>query len=185
MTEEEYKNLSGMIRKANKRLRRLERFSNKSVSWAGKQLQSKIDNEKIGAWSQDNLIQISKNMSDMQLQRVYKATEDFLNSKASKITDVKSIIRKTIKNIGVNVGVTRDEAENLYQLLSDDTFTFIKEHSAAKSSEMWAVIEEAKERRFNSKTFLARMYEIADVVPDKEMSQNISALYMKEVLGAK
>ena len=184
MTEQEYKSLSSMIKKANNRLRRLEKFSNKSVSWAGKQLQAKIDNEKTGAWSEDNLIQISKNMSDLQLQRVYRATQDFLNSKASKITGVKSIMRKTVRNLGVNVGVNRNEAESLYQMLSDDTFKYIKEHSAAKSSEMWAVITEAKERRFNSQTFLQRMYEVADVIPDKEMTENISALYLKEVLGA-
>lgn len=47
MTENEYKNLSRMIRKANNRLRRLEKFSGKSVSWAGKNLQRKIDNEKL------------------------------------------------------------------------------------------------------------------------------------------
>lgn len=47
MTESEYQNLSKMIKKANNRLRRLERYSGKSVSWAGKNLQSKIDNEKL------------------------------------------------------------------------------------------------------------------------------------------
>ena len=183
MTEQEYNNLSKMITKANNRLRRLERFTGKSVSWAGKQLQSKIDNEKIGAWSQDNLIQISKSMSDIQLQRVYRATEDFLNSKASTITNVKNIMRKTTRNIGLNVGVSRDQAESLYQMLSEDTFKYIKEHSTATSSEVWALVEETKERRLSSKTFLKRMYEIADVIPDKEMSDNINALYMKEILG--
>ena len=184
MTEQEYKDLSKMIRKANNRLARLEKFSNKSVSWAGKKLQSRIDNEKIGAWSSDNLIEISKDMTDLQLQRVYRATQDFLNNKASTITGVKNLMRKTIKNIGVNVGVSRDQAESLYQMLSDDTFKYIKENSRAESSQMWDLITEAKERRFSSTRFLKKMYEIADVIPDKEMTDNINALYMKEILGA-
>lgn len=57
----------------------------------------------FGAWSRDNLIQISNNMSDAQLERVYKATSEFLNSKASTITGVKNIIKKTTRSIGVNV----------------------------------------------------------------------------------
>lgn len=184
MTDEEFKNLSHMIKKANNRLHRLEKFTDKNISWAGKRLQSRIDNEKIGAWSSDNMIQISKNMTDMQLQRVYRATKDFLDSKASTISGVKSIIRKTTKNIGVNVGVSRDEAESLYQMLSDDTFKYIKENSSANSSQMWDLITEAKERRFSNRTFIKRMYEIADVIPDKEMTANINALYIKEILGA-
>lgn len=47
MTYDEYKNLSRLINTANRRLERLERFSGKDVSWAGKRLQSKIDNGKI------------------------------------------------------------------------------------------------------------------------------------------
>ena len=184
MTEDEYKSLSRMIKKANNRLMRLEKFSDKNVSWAGKQLQSKIDNEKVGAWSRDNLIQISKDMSDLQLQRVYKATSDFLNSKASTISGVKNIMKKTTRNIGVSVGVSRDEAESLYQMLTDDTFKYIKENSSATSSDIWYVITEAKERRFNGKAFLKHMYEIADVIPDREMTDNIQALFIKEVLGA-
>ena len=184
MTEDEYKNLSRMIKKANRRLMRLEKFSDKNVSWAGKQLQSKIDNEKVGAWSRDNLIQISNNMSDLQLQRVYKATSDFLNSKASTVTGVKNIIKRTTRNIGVSVGVSRDEAESLYQMLTDDTFKYIKENSSATSSDIWYVIQEAKERRFTGQAFLKRMYEVADTIPDKEMTNNINALFMKEVLGA-
>ena len=183
MTEQEYTDLQKMIRKANNRLTRLERYSGKSVSWAGKKLQAKIDNDKIGAWSTNDLIQISRDMSDLQLQRVKRATEEFLGSKASTITGVKNIARKTKRSLGANLDVTRDEVESLYQMLSDDTFKYIKEHSTATSSEVWALVEESKERRLSSTTFLKRMYEIAEVQPDIEMTENINALYMKEVLG--
>lgn len=47
MTNEEYKNLNRLINIANRRLERLERFSGKDVSWAGKRLQSKLNNTKL------------------------------------------------------------------------------------------------------------------------------------------
>lgn len=184
MNDIEFENLNKMIKKANRRLQNLEKFSGKDVSWAGKRLQASIDNEKIGAWSQDNLIQISKNMSDIELQRVYRATEDFLNSKTSTISGVKDTIKKTIKSIGVDVGVSRDEAESLYTMLSDDTFRYIKEHSSASASEIWDIITEAKERRLNFYKFRQYMYEAMQVIPDKEVNRNISNLYLKNVLGA-
>ena len=183
MTNEEYIDLYKMIRKANNRLARLERYSGKSISWAGKKLQAKIDNDKIGAWTTNDMIQISKDMSDLQLQRVKRATEEFLGSKASTITGVKEIARKTKKSLGLNLSVSKDEVESLYQMLSDDTFKYIKEHSNAESSEVWALVEETKERRLSSTTFLKRMYEIAEVQPDTEMTDHINALYMREILG--
>lgn len=134
-----------------------------------------------GAWSRDNLIQISNNMSDAQLERVYKATQDFLNSKASTITGVRNIIKKTTRSIGVNVGATKEESESLYQLLSDDTFKYMTEHSRATSSDIWYVIQETKERRLPERNFIKMMYNIADTIPDKEMTDNIRALYYKEI----
>lgn len=44
---DEFKSLEKLVNLANRRLERLERFSGKNVSWAGKRLQSKIDNGKV------------------------------------------------------------------------------------------------------------------------------------------
>ena len=44
---DEFKSLEKLVNLANRRLERLERFSGKDVSWAGKRLQSKIDNGKV------------------------------------------------------------------------------------------------------------------------------------------
>ena len=44
---DEFKSLEKLVNLANRRLERLERFTGKDVSWAGKRLQSKIDNGKV------------------------------------------------------------------------------------------------------------------------------------------
>lgn len=124
-------------------------------------------------------------MSEQQLARIEKATRDFMSTKASTITGVRKIIRDTKKNIGSNLSVSKEQAESMYQMLSDDSFTYIKEHSNATSSELWVTIQEAKERRFNFETFQKRILETAEVLPDEEMKNNIQSLFMSEVLGVK
>lgn len=124
-------------------------------------------------------------MSEQQLARIEKATRDFMSSKASTITGVRKIIRDTKKNIGSNLSVSKDQAESMYQMLSDDSFTYIKEHSRATSSEIWVTIQEAKEKRFNYDNFSRKMLETAGVIPDEEMKNNIQSLFMSEVLGVK
>ena len=182
MTEDEYKSLERLVKYANRRLERLERFSGRDVSWAGKRLQSKIDNGKVAGWT-DNRITINKNMSQAQLNRIEQATRDFMVSKASKISDVKNIIKTTTKNIGANLSVSKEQAETMYQMLTDDSFKYLKEHSSITSSEAWAVIQEAKEKHFTFKTFQQKMIESAEIIPDEEMKRNINSLFMREVLG--
>ena len=182
MTSEEYTDLKKLVDKANKRLIRLQNFTGKGVSWAGKYLQSQLDNEKLGAWSNiTDTIVIPDNLDAFKYNRIYAATNLFLNRKSSTITGVKDIIKSTRRTLAGSFNITKDEAEVLYNLISDDTFQYIKEHSRATASEMWAIIEETKERRLSSTTFLKRMYEIADVQPDIEMSEKINALYIKEI----
>lgn len=182
MTENEYTNIYNLVSKANKRLANLEKFSGKDVSWAGARLQSMIDNGKTKGWK-NNRINIDKTMNDYDLRRIESATNLFLKNKTSTITGVKKAIEKTKNSLGYNFNVTKDEAERLYNLLSDDSFKYIKENSSATSSDIWYVITEAKENRFTNKRFIDRMYDIMDVIPDQETKDVLNSLYMKEVLG--
>ena len=47
MTDEEYKNLIHLVKIANNRLKRMQEFTGKDVSWSAYYLQSKIDNLKV------------------------------------------------------------------------------------------------------------------------------------------
>ncbi len=183
MTDEEYKKLTHIVKIANNRLKRMQEFTGKDVSWSAYYLQSKLDNLKVNAWS-NNFITISKEMSNDQLQRVYNATRNFLTYKTSTITGIKKSIKETTNAIGYNFDVTKEEAETLYRLSDDDTFKYITEHSNAKASEVWAIIEEAKEKRhMGLDRFIKKVYEMAEVTRDKEMTMNIISLYNKEIRG--
>lgn len=179
MKESEYENLKKSIKQANRRLRNLQKFTDRNVSWAAKNLQSKIDNEKIGAWSNRDLIKISKDMSDNQLERVYKATQDFLNSNVSTIKGVKKAIQSVKKGISVNIGVSEKEAESLYEALNEDTFRWANKYSQA--SKIWATIEEAKENNYSQKRFRDRFLDVLQVENDIEVSNNIKSIYERYV----
>jgi len=134
---------------------------------------------KLVGWSNDNLIQLSKDMSDAQIQRIYRATSSFLNSKTSLITGVKKAIKETIKSIGKDVGVSKDEAESLYRSLTEDTFKYFNKNDVA--SEIWNLIEEAKDFDMSRKRFGQKLLEISKMENDKEVSTHIKAFYERYV----
>ena len=179
-----YKSLSKMVNKANRRLKRLQNLTGREVSWSGFNLQSKLDNEKTNAWSKDNLIQISETMSDSQLYRIKNATEEFLESRTSLITGVKKATKKTIREIGVDLDVDESEAEFLYSMFEDDEYMKYLGKSD-KASEVWALIESAREMRMNQKTFIDRLYEISQLEEDNDITRNAKKIYRKYVTRRK
>lgn len=78
-----YNELKKLVKKANQRLVRLERFTGRQNAWASKILRNKLDTAKLNAWTVKNRIRINKNMSITQLKGIKRATENFLNSKTS------------------------------------------------------------------------------------------------------
>lgn len=78
-----YNEIRKLIKRANQRLVRLERFTGRQNSWASKILRNKLDSEKLNAWTVKGRIRINKNMSKTQLHAIKRATENFLNSKTS------------------------------------------------------------------------------------------------------
>ena len=78
-----YNELRKLVKKANQRLVRLERFTGRQNSWASKILRNKLDTVKLNAWTVKNRIRINKNMSIKQLKAIKRATENFINSKTS------------------------------------------------------------------------------------------------------
>lgn len=187
MTENELKKLNHIVRIANNRLKRMQEFSGKDVSWAAYNLQSRLDG-KVGAWSKNNLIHLNDNMSEQDLSRVLSATTLFLKSKTSTISGIKTAIRKVTTSIGVDLDITKDQANDYYRMLKEDTFTYFKDHSAARSSEMWAIIEETKEKKLSYGQFEKKMLEAGKIdpevfkkIPDQEIRMSLRGMYSKEI----
>lgn len=187
MTDSELKKLNHLVRVANNRLRRMQEYTGKDVSWSAYNLQARLEG-KTGAWSKNNLIELNDNMSEQDLSRVLSATTQFLKTKTSKLSGIKSVIKQTTKDIGVNLGITNEQAESYYRLLKDDNFTFFQSKSEARSSEMWAIIEETKEKHLSYGQFEKRMLEAGKIdintfkkIPDYEIRMSLMSIYDKEI----
>lgn len=174
-----YENIQKLVNKANSRLRRLEKFTGRDVSWSGKQLQSKLDNEKINAWSSGNRIKISKDMTETQLYRIQQATEKFLNSEASKIRYIKKNIKETKEGFKANFEVDEAEAEALYQMFEEDLTKWATRY--IDPSVYFGLIEEAKEYNFSYATFEKRFLEAAKIQNDLDVTEKIQSLYKKYI----
>lgn len=189
MTEKELRDLNHIVRVANNRLRRMQKFTGKDVSWSAYNLQARLEG-KTGAWSKNNLIEISDNMSEQDLSRVYSATTKFLRSKVSTITGIKSVISQTKKSLRGDLDLTKEQVESYYRMLQDDNFNTFQDKSAARSSEMWAIIEETKEKHLSYGQFEFKMLEAGKIdpkifkkVPDLEIRASLMAMYNMDVIN--
>lgn len=185
MTQEElklYNELKKEIKKANMRLLNLERFSGKPFTWAGRELYDLLSVEKLNAISKGNRIAINKEMSEEQLKRIMFATKNFLSKKTSTIRGVKNRIKNIKSGFTQGIGVSEEQAEKIYQAFEDDIIKWALRYMDA--SELWALIEEAKESPLSEQRFSNEFLKRAEIAGDidADFKDLVHELYSQEVL---
>lgn len=123
-------------------------------------------------------------MTITQMRATIKATQQFLNSKTSRVGGVKEVRKTTIKSIAKSMGteeedLTNEEAEALYDMLSDDYVTDILKYIPA--SEFWALIEDAKENGDTEQQFIDRIKDYIEFGNDLDMKNKLIVIYVKYV----
>lgn len=152
-----YDKLKKNVIKANKAISRIEKQYGES-SWGVNRLYSKIDNDLVKGVTKTGKIRLNKNMSDIQLRAIEKATENFLtNKKTSTLTGIKSTIKEVKSSLKATYGdmgnkLTNKEVNKLYDLVEDKDKRIITEQLGA--SEVWATMIEAKERGLSENEFI-------------------------------
>lgn len=119
----DYEKLKRDVAKANKRIRNIERGYGEK-SWAINQLYEKLDSNVIKGINKNGLIRINKNMSDVNLRAIQKATNQFLESKTSTLTGIKGVVKDVKKSLQATYGdidrpLTNKEVNILYDLVED------------------------------------------------------------------
>ena len=186
MTPEQAKlfnELKKLSKRANQRLVRLERAFGKDT-WASKRLRNKLDIESLQAWTRTGRVKINKSMTITQMKATIKATQQFLNSKTSRVKGVKEVRKTTISQIAKSIGteeeeLTDEEAETLYDLLSDDYVTDLTKY--IPPSELWAIIEDAKESNDTEQQFVDRISDYIYFGNDSDMKDKLKIIYEKYV----
>lgn len=154
--------VNAQVKETNKRLRQLDRkgFYN---SFSSKKLFERLGSGRINALekSGDKItgIKVKKNLTVTDLTAISKATRNFLNSSTSSPFKTKRLIRETKKSMFKtlkmkNDKLTMEDIETYYDMLGTEDFDYFADKYG--SSEVWAVIEEAKEAGDNQNEFLKR-----------------------------
>lgn len=181
--QELYAELKKLSKRANQRLVRLEREFGKDT-WASKKLRNRLESNPIQAWTSSGRVKVNKSMTVTQMRAVIKATEQFLASKTSTVSGVKKVKKTTISGLAKSLGtdgdtLTNDEAEALYDMLSDDYVTDIMKYIPA--SEFWSLVQDAKEQHDSQEQFVNRIKDYIDFGNDKDMIIKLTSIYIKYV----
>ena len=177
-----YDNLRKDVAKANRKLAAIEKYTGKPYSWSGRKLYDTLSVPKLSAWSDSNRITINKNMSENDLLRVKSAVDTFLNSKTSSVAKIKKRAAGIKESFETGINVSEETAEHIYQAFEDDLIKWAVRYVDA--SELWALIQEAKEsnmseQRFTNEFLKSARNKIGNI--DADFRDNISDLYSNEV----
>lgn len=178
-----FNELKKLSKRANQRIVRLEREFGKDT-WATKKLRDKLATEPLQAWTKTGRVKVNKKMTITQMKATIKATQQFLNSKTSTKRGIKQIRKTTIKQLAKSLGtdeedLTDEEAETLFDMLSDDYVTDLLRYIPA--SDFWALIEDAKEAGDNQESFISRISDYIDFGNDVNMRSKLIMIYEKYV----
>lgn len=145
----DYDKLRKDVARANKAITRIENKYGES-SWGINRLYNKLDNDTYQGITKSGRIKLNKNMSDIQLKAIQKATDTFLNNKKTStlrgIEQVKKDVKSSLKaTLGDKKNqLTDSEINKLYDLVEDKDKRSMTEQIGA--STIWTTITEAKER---------------------------------------
>lgn len=182
LKEKAYKKMQEVSRKANQRLDRINRFYGKET-WASKQLVAKLKSAKIDGLTTSGKIKISKNMKIGQMRQMTSIVEDFLHDDTSKIRGIKKQKKKIIEGMQQalsekKVPLTDADAELLFQMLSDrETFRQFSDRYGA--SEVWSIMQEAKNKHIEKEEDFERLLGQIANYPDLETRASARKLFRK------
>ena len=182
LKEKAFRQMQQASRLANQRLDRINRIYGQET-WASKQLVAKLKSAKIDGLTTSGKIKISKNMKIGQMRQMTSIVEDFLQDKTSTLTGIKLQKKKIIEGMQQalseeKVPLTDADAELLFQMLSDkETFRQFSDRYGA--SEVWSIMQEAKNKHIdNEEDFERLLGQIADY-PDLETRASARKLFRK------
>ena len=171
------------VAKANKRIRSIESHYGEK-SWAINQLYDKIDTKVVQGINKNGLIRVNKNMSDIQLRNIQKATNEFMNSKTSKISGIKSVVKDVKRSLQATYGdidrpISDKEINILYDLVEDKDKRDITEKIGA--STIWDNTVNAKDYNLSKDKYIELINNQSNVVltkKDKAFLEDIYNRYM-------
>ena len=183
LRQRKYKEVKKLSKKANQRLKSLERRY-KSGTWASKKLKNRLSTKKTNAWNNIGRISIKKNLSITDLKIIEKAIKQFFESATSTkrgIEDAKDRVKESIKTT-LNEGgfdLSDEDAEVFYSMLEDDDFNYFADKVGA--STMWAIMDDAIEYNESETKFVNRIERYIVTINDLDTLDKVKRMYSKYI----
>ena len=183
LRQRKYKEVKKLSKKANQRLKSLERRY-KSGTWASKKLKNRLSTKKVNSWNNIGRISIKKNLSITDLKIIEKAIKQFFESATSTkrgIEDAKDRVKESIKTT-LNEGgfdLSDEDAEVFYSMLEDDDFNYFADKVGA--STMWAIMDDAIEYNESETKFVNRIERYIVTINDLDTLDKVKRMYSKYI----
>ena len=175
----------GLLRKTSRVNRRLRAIKIEfgSLGWAGESLKNKTELNLIRAWTSKG-IRVRKDMTPEQMRAVSKAMDNFLKSKTSSVKGIRETMKKQQKSIEQNLKnqgfeITPQESNTLYKFFEDKDFNYLTRF--IPPSDIYALLEDAKENNDTVDQFIARMEKYIFIGEDEDMRIALEGIYNKYV----
>lgn len=187
MTSEEKKDITELkkqVSKANQRIRKIQKVYGEG-SWGLKQLYASLDNDLISGITKSGAISIKRNMSELQIKAIKKATNKFLkNESTSTLRGIRKNITRIKKGIKEKIDVTDEEAEVIYEAFGEDLIKWITNY--IDPSTFWALVQECQGRSYT--VFEKEIFSISsdlkyliEVMNDLDVKEKLQEIYRRYV----
>ena len=176
----QYNKIKKDVAKANQRIRRIQAKYGDNA-WAIANLTDKLDTKVIKAINPySGEIRLNKNMSDAQLNAIRSATNEFLQSKTSKLVGIRQAKENMISSLKSslstdNIELTDKEAQALYRLVEDRNMRTTTEFIGA--SKLWGLIIDAKAKRATEDQWYQMLLDYNAFGKDLDMKEDLKRIY--------
>lgn len=187
MTSNEKKDITELKKQvsiANQRIRRIQKVYGEGT-WGLKKLYASLDNDLILGITKGGAISVRKEMTDLQIKAIRKATNIFLkNESTSTLRGIKKNIKRIKKGIKEKIDVTDEEAEVIYEAFGTDLIKWITNY--IDPSAFWALVQEIQGRSYS--VFEKEIFSISsdleyliEVMNDLDVKEKLKEIYRRYV----
>lgn len=176
MTDKEalHKQVVKNVKKVNAMLQQLRgQIDKEHPGWAATRMLNYLSADVINAVTEKGYIKFNKNLSVGQMNAIFKATNNFLNSKTSTVQGVKEARQKIIDEYRLTQDLSYKQAESLYSFFESDDYKLSDE---VKYEVQKIAITVAKQSG-DDKYFIERVKDYIDFGNDEDMKSQLVDIF--------
>lgn len=143
-----YSDLKKLSKRANQRILRLERLTEKKETFAVKELADVLSIEGINAWTKSGRVRVNLSMDVITMRATIKAVKQFLNNPLSTTGKVKKF--KKIQEEKIGKKISYKKASSIYKARKD--WKWILQYF--DESEFWAFARESITENWTEEEFI-------------------------------